>query len=506
MTLKYDVCDRLLRHCKNRPTGKYLGTLDTKLNEYHWTTFAEFKKRMDNFAKGLDVPQMRLCVCQNEKIANLIMDVHDLDNSPEFKSQESTRLQYLVLMQRNESTDRTLLEKRTEKAKIVLLDFDQVMFEGSKQKLMPYMLPSADDAYILTYTSGTTGNPKGVIQTMNMKMTIIRDYLCGPHNLNRLSKSDVYFSFLPYAHCFEQINMAIITYIGGRTGFIGSDPNQMMRDIAILKPTILSIVSRSFTKLYMTYYPVVKKKLGDNDKAVTAAVNDKIKQIERTGNCAAYSKMDPKDEAFSSVRDAFGGQLRMAYTGASMCLVETYKFFKAAFGIPVQTGYGCTEACGGVTLTMAEDTELGHVGALSMSTKVKLVSDPEIKSMPFASLGGEVRVKGLNVMKGYFKDPELTKEAFDENGWLKTGDIGMWDNKGRLCIIDRMKSIFKTSLGLYISPEKIEAILSTHVSSIIQIMVDGHIDKSKPYAIIFANYSEIYSMFVALSSFDSFVD
>ncbi|KAL3307572.1 Long-chain-fatty-acid--CoA ligase 6 [Cichlidogyrus casuarinus] len=216
--------------------------------------------------------------------------------------------------------------------------------------------------------------------------------------------------------------------------------------------------------------------------------------------------MDPKDEAFLSVREAFGGRLRLAYTGASLCLEDTFKFFKAAFGIPVQTGYGCTESSGAITLTMAEDTELGHVGSLALGVKVKLVSDPEIKGMPFANMGGEVRVKGMNVMKSYFKDPEKTKEAIDENGWLKTGDIGMWDNKGRLCIIDRKKSLFKTSLGLYISPEKIEAMLSTHVSSIIQIMVDGRIDKSKPYAIIYANYSEIYSMFVALSSFDSFVD
>ncbi|KAL3307140.1 hypothetical protein Ciccas_014354, partial [Cichlidogyrus casuarinus] len=209
---------------------------------------------------------MRLCVCQNEKIANLIMDVIDLDKSAEFKDGISNRLQYLVLMHSAGSADRTSLEKRTKKANIGLLDFDQVTSQGNKQKPMPYILPSADDTYILTYTSGTTGNPKGVIHTMNMKMAIIRDCLCALQYLSPIGKNDVYFSFLPYAHCLEQANMAIITYIGGRTGFIGSDPNHMMRDIVILKPTILSIVSRSLTKLYMTYYPVVKKKLDDNDK------------------------------------------------------------------------------------------------------------------------------------------------------------------------------------------------------------------------------------------------
>ncbi|KAK3555889.1 hypothetical protein QTP86_029801, partial [Hemibagrus guttatus] len=160
---------------------------------------------------------------------------------------------------------------------------------------------------------------------------------------------------------------------------------------------------------------------------------------------------------FSKIQASLGGNLRMVITGAAPTSPTVLSFLRAALGCQVYEAYGQTECTAGCTFTTPGDWTSGHVGAPLPCNLIKLVDVPEKNY--FTSKGkGEVCVKGPNVFKGYLKDPVMTAETLDPEGWLHTGDIGQWLPNGTLKIIDRKKHIFKLAQGEYISPEKIENI------------------------------------------------
>ncbi|KAL3309719.1 Long chain acyl-CoA synthetase 7 peroxisomal, partial [Cichlidogyrus casuarinus] len=152
-------------------------------------------------------------------------------------------------------------------------------------------------------------------------------------------------------------------------------------------------------------------------------------------------------------------------------------------------GYGSTETGGVVTLAFADDTGSDHVGVPLAGLQVKLGNVPEMELYPCrpgAKPRGEVLVKGPSCSPGYFRDEERTKELFDEDGWLKTGDIGEWDEQGRLCIVDRCKNLFKLSQGEYVAPDRVEGVYAT-CPLVVQPFLDGKSDSSFAIAIIHPN-------------------
>ena len=160
-------------------------------------------------------------------------------------------------------------------------------------------------------------------------------------------------------------------------------------------------------------------------------------------------------------------------TGGAPIAGEVLEFLKIAFCCPIFEGYGLTETCGAATLSHIKDKTCGHVGGLSIICKLRLKDVPE---MGYHATDdpprGEICFKGMNIFKGYFRNPEKTKECFDQEGWFCTGDVGTILPNGAIKIIDRAKNIFKLSQGEYIAPEKLENI---YVQSeyIMQIFVHG---------------------------------
>jgi len=183
---------------------------------------------------------------------------------------------------------------------------------------------------------------------------------------------------------------------------------------------------------------------------------------------------------FNKFRDILGGRVRTMITGSAPISKEVLNFLKIAFCCQIKEGYGQTESAAAVAITWTHDSESGTVGSPFPSTEVKLVDVPD---MHYTSddLGhdghsaprGEICYRGFNAFKGYYMQPELTKETLDSEGFVHTGDIGQFDvKKGTLKIIDRKKNIFKLSQGEYIVPEKIENKLA-HSHLIGQIFVYG---------------------------------
>ncbi|XP_016329449.1 long-chain-fatty-acid--CoA ligase 1-like [Sinocyclocheilus anshuiensis] len=160
---------------------------------------------------------------------------------------------------------------------------------------------------------------------------------------------------------------------------------------------------------------------------------------------------------FKKVQASVGGHVRLMITGAAPVSAPVLTFLRAALGCHFYEGYGQTECTAGSTTTLPGDWTAGHVGAPLPCNDIKLVDVGEMNY--YATKGeGEVCVRGPNVFKGYLKDPEKTKEALGEDGWVHTGDIGRWLPNGTLKIVDRKKHIFKLAQGEYIAPEKIENI------------------------------------------------
>lgn len=159
---------------------------------------------------------------------------------------------------------------------------------------------------------------------------------------------------------------------------------------------------------------------------------------------------------FDKVKAMLGGRVRLMCTGSAPIAGDVLDFLKACFGCDILEGYGMTESSGGACLNFPGDPETGIVGGPLQNVKVRLRDIPE---MGYSSAAippkGEICLWGPSCMKGYFKNPEKTKEAF-HNDWLLTGDVGMIQPNGAIKIIDRAKNIFKLSQGEYIAPEKLE--------------------------------------------------
>jgi len=180
-----------------------------------------------------------------------------------------------------------------------------------------------------------------------------------------------------------------------------------------------------------------------------------------------------------------GGRLRLITSGGAPITPTVMNFSRIAYGCPLVEGYGQTECCAGGTLSLLEDTTNGHVGGPSAWAQVKLSDVPEMNYWSMEDRG-EVCFRGAAIMTGYFHDEQTTKQTIDQEGWLHTGDIGMWLPNGALRIIDRKNHIFKLAQGDFVSPETIEQVYCQH-PLVTQVFVHGSPTRSCLVAIVVPN-------------------
>jgi long-chain acyl-CoA synthetase len=266
--------------------------------------------------------------------------------------------------------------------------------------------------------------------------------------------------------------------MGASVGFYLGDIRRLSDDMKALKPTVTPAVPRLLNRIYDKVQAEVNascvKKMLFN-----MAMSAKESEIKR-GVLRSNSFWDML--VFRKVQEGMGGRLRLMLVGSAPLAENVLTFMRCALGCLVIEGYGQTECCAPITLTIQGDHVPGHVGPPVACCCVKLIDVPEMEYWA-KNNQGEVCVKGTNVFQGYYKDPEKTEETIDEQGWHHTGDVGMWMPNGTLKIIDRRKHIFKLSQGEYIVPEKIENIYirSQYVS---QLYVHGESLKSCIIAIV----------------------
>lgn len=250
----------------------------------------------------------------------------------------------------------------------------------------------------------------------------------------------------------------------------------------MLKPTMFPSVPRLYNKIYAkikgNFDVLTGCKKWLVNKGLAAKTANLHASAATTSGC--YDKL-----VFNKIKAILGGCVEYMVTGSAPIDLEVLAFLKVAFCCPIFEGYGLTETSGASFITLGADPVAGHVGGPLECIKARLRDVPDMNylSSDKPHPRGEVQMWGASITKGYYKNPEKTAEAFDEDGWFCSGDVGVMYPNGTLRIIDRSKNIFKLSQGEYIAPEKLEQAYSL-VPEIAQCLIYGDSLKNNIVAVI----------------------
>jgi long-chain acyl-CoA synthetase len=311
----------------------------------------------------------------------------------------------------------------------------------------------------IIYTSGTTGLPKGVMLSHdNIISNVINSKKSFPFESDVTARA---LSFLPLNHIFERM-VTYIYILSGNSIYYAQSMDTIGEDIKEVHPTLFCTVPRLLEKVYEKIMAKGAELTGIKKKLFywAVAVGDKYDNRKSGGIIYTIQLAIANKLVFSKWREALGNSVKMIVTGSAACQVRLLRLFTAA-GIPVYEGYGPTENSPVISVNRKEKggTKFGTVGPVINGQEVKLEAD------------GEICVKGPSVMIGYYKRPDLTAETIID-GWLHTGDIGVFEETKFLKITDRKKELFKTSGGKYVAPQPIENKLKES-PFVEQIMVVG---------------------------------
>ncbi|XP_029621767.1 long-chain-fatty-acid--CoA ligase 1 isoform X2 [Salmo trutta] len=370
-------------------------------------------------------------------------------------------LKTIVLM---EAFDEELVA-RGQQSGIEILSLKDVEAVGKAHHQQP-LPPTPEDLALICFTSGTTGNPKGGMLTHGNVIANCAAFIKITEVHCMLNVHDIHMSYLPLAHMFERVVEGVILVHGARIGYFQGDIRLLMDDLKTLQPTVFPVVPRLLNRMFDKIFGQANSSL----KRWLLVFASRRKHAEMMNGVVRKDSLWDK-LIFQKVQNSLGGRVRLMITGAAPVSPTVLTFLRAALGCQFYEGYGQTECTAGCTMSVPGDWTAGHVGAPLPCNYVKLADVTEMNY--FAANGeGEVCVKGPNVFKGYLNDPEKTKEALDQDGWLHTGDIGKWLPNGILKIVDRKKHIFKLAQGEYVAPEKVENIY-IRSDPVAQIFVHG---------------------------------
>jgi long-chain acyl-CoA synthetase len=497
------ILGAVLRHNKNdalnhRADGKW-----------HNTPAATFVERVKNVALGLAAlgirPGDRIALLSENRPEWSIADLAILSlgaiNVPIYTTQALDQIEYIlsdsgarvifISTRRLYKHASPVLAKRSmehliffepdvvEERGIGLSELEQNGRELAQQRPGPYeaylQAVRPDDLATIIYTSGTTGEPKGVMLTHNNFMSNVVAIGKGLP----IEPTDVALSVLPLSHIFERDGFYVFCYCGVSVYYAASF-DQVGENLREVAPTIMTAVPRLFEKVY---HRIIKK--GMAEKGFRKSVFLKSLSVgQRYGELKDKRKwISPgvrikqrlaSKLVFSKWREGVGGRLRYFVSGgAPLSPALSYSYLAA--GIPILQGYGATETCI-VSANRPGNNRVGSVGIPFDGIEIKIAED------------GEILVRGPNVMRGYYGQPEATAAVL-KDGWFYTGDVGHLEKNGHLYINDRKKDLFKLSNGKYVAPQLIESLLKQS-EFVTQVVVVGA-GRKQPVALIVPDWESL---------------
>ncbi|SCU92053.1 LAMI_0E08548g1_1 [Lachancea mirantina] len=380
---------------------------------------------------------------------------------------------------------------------INVFSMDEVIEMGQKaRETIQPTPPKAEDVSCIMYTSGSTGDPKGVVLKHSNMLAGLGGISC---NIGRdtINETDRVIAFLPLAHIFELAFELITFYWGATLGYgtvktlSDTSVRKCQGDMKEFKPTIMVGVAAVWEAVRKGIMAEVEKAPYLAQKVFWGAYRAKLKMkrfhvpgADTLGNLV-----------FKKVRQATGGCLRLTLNGGGPLSRDAQEFMTTLI-CPMLIGYGLTETMANCTILIPDHFDYEIQGDLVGAVTVKLV-DVEDLGYFAKDNKGEVWIKGASVLPEYYKNEEETKSSLTEDGWFKTGDIAMWTPKGQLKIIDRKKNLVKTMNGEYIALEKLESVYRSN-PYVLNICVYADQSKVKPVGIVVPNLDRVGKEAVSL--------
>jgi len=332
--------------------------------------------------------------------------------------------------------------------------------------------PRPEDVITINYTSGTTGDPKGVVLThANCVAGVASGLATGQY-----TNTDVNISYLPVAHIYGRLIDQTALAHGASIGYFHGDMVELVDDLKLLKPTGFPSVPRLFNRFNMGIRAQTVEAEGIRGALSRRVIETKIANMKLPPG-KAHNKHLIYDRIWTpKVRAAVGmDRCRSMVSGSAQLDPDVQKFLRAAFGNNFASGYGLTESYASTSCQSDGDFSLGNNGGPLPSTEICLESQPDLeyfvtdKPRP----RGELLLRGSSIFRGYYKNEAETAKALEPDGWFHTGDIAEIDELGRIKIIDRKKNVLKLSQGEYISPERIENVYMGSSNLIAMAYVHG---------------------------------
>src|SRR5713226_7125696 len=329
-----------------------------------------------------------------------------------------------------------------------LLHYETLVAAAGDAEIAAYRERAAqvapDQLATIIYTSGTTGEPKGVMLT---HANLTSNEMDGFETLE-YSPRDLALAFLPLSHVYERIMGYVYLFNGVPLAYLGrmEDVAQALLEV---RPTVAAAVPRFFEKVYANVMESGQKAVGYRRQVFDWAMHVLREAIPwraygRTGPADVKLSWQVADRlVYSRIRAGLGGRIRAFCSGGAPLARELAEFFWA-IDIHVYQGYGLTETSPVIASNNPLANRVGTVGRPIPHVEVRIAED------------GEILVRGPCVMQGYYGNTEWTREAFTEDGWLRTGDIGGLDEDGYLSVTDRKKDLLKTAAGKFVAPQPIE--------------------------------------------------
>merc|ERR1719361_166950 len=381
---------------------------------------------------------------------------------------------------------------------LLLSDLEKEAQRGISSGALQAVPPTKIDpqsVYTVMYTSGTTGNPKGVMLTHYNMMSVLNSFLTvNTEEVNPLpdGAEKVHLSYLPLAHIMERAINLMALIRGSKIGFWRGDVDGLIDDMKVIKPPMFIGVPRIFQRIQ----DKVSKQIQDSSFIAqwlfrTAYRRKLDAMLNRQEPSKIWDRL-----IFNKIKAAFGGNITFIGSGSAPLSAELAHFLKVCLAPIVGEGYGLTETSAGGTGTHEFDLKYGHVGQPRTNMQLKLVSVPEMDYRVSDEGGprGEVWMRGSSIFKGYFKEDAKTRDVVTKDGWFKTGDIARWRPEGRLEIVDRKNNIFKLSQGEYIRPEFIQNVYGASRFET-NIFVDGNSSQNYLVAIIVPDMEALQQYF-----------